>query len=305
MLNDTEEYFYIRNAQSDIIGIINSIGKQVVSYTYDTWGKLISITGDKALGEKNPYRYRGYRYDTETGYYYLQSRYYNPEWGRFLNGDAIGGSIGELLSHNTFAYCNNNPVISKDPNGFRPMYTQGEETAAMRDASYKVMNQYYGTKYHNPKPKSTAVKDAIKGGIIGALEGSFGDGLKEIPDYIEYCVNRQAWRHGGTLIPVKGASFLRAIGRVEKSLGIVGVGMGAVGAIKSFNKGEIAGGFIDLGATAAGVGVGALMGTATTLLITAGAPVIATGALVTLAGMGISALINIGAEAWKDEIYGR
>lgn len=97
MLNDTEQYFYVRNAQSDIIGIINSIGKQVVSYTYDTWGKLISITGDKALGEKNPYRYRGYRCDNETGYYYLQSRYYNPEWGRFLNADALGGSIGELL----------------------------------------------------------------------------------------------------------------------------------------------------------------------------------------------------------------
>uniref|UniRef100_UPI003216F540 RHS repeat-associated core domain-containing protein n=1 Tax=Clostridium sp. UBA5119 TaxID=1946366 RepID=UPI003216F540 len=69
-----------------------------------------------------------------------QSRYYNPEWGRFLNGDAIGGNVGALLSHNIFAYCNNNPVISKDPNGFRPMYTQGEETDAMREASLQVMN---------------------------------------------------------------------------------------------------------------------------------------------------------------------
>ncbi|WP_346886325.1 RHS repeat-associated core domain-containing protein [Clostridium sp. UBA4395] len=72
----------------------------------------------------------------------VQSRYYNPEWGRFLNVDAIGGNVGALLSHNIFAYCNNNPVNGKDPNGFRPMYTQGEETAAMRDASYKVMNNY-------------------------------------------------------------------------------------------------------------------------------------------------------------------
>ncbi len=73
----------------------------------------------------------------------VQSRYYNPEWGRFLNADAIGGSIGALLSHNIFAYCNNNPVNAKDPNGFRPIYTQGEETASMRDASYKAMEEFY------------------------------------------------------------------------------------------------------------------------------------------------------------------
>jgi RHS repeat-associated protein len=139
-LNGTE-YFYIRNAQSDIIGIIDSNGKQVVSYTYDTWGKLISITGDKALGEKNLYRYRGYRYDNETGYYYLQSRYYNPEIGKFINADALGGNVGALLSHNIFAYCNNNPVNAKDTNGFRPIYTQGEETSAMREASYRAMNK--------------------------------------------------------------------------------------------------------------------------------------------------------------------
>ncbi|WP_346920673.1 RHS repeat-associated core domain-containing protein [Clostridium sp. UBA7339] len=112
-----KEYFYIRNAQSDIIGILDSNGTQVVSYIYDTWGKLRSITGDKVLGEKNPYRYRGYRYDTETGYYYLQSRYYNPEWGRFLNADGVVSTGQGMLSHNMFAYCANNPVIFKDPLG--------------------------------------------------------------------------------------------------------------------------------------------------------------------------------------------
>ena len=81
----------------------------------------------------------------------MQSRYYNPEWGRFLNADAIGGSIGELLSHNTFAYCNNNPVTSKDPNGFRSVYTQGEETVAMRDASYKAMNKVSKAQATNKK----------------------------------------------------------------------------------------------------------------------------------------------------------
>jgi len=138
-LNGTE-YFYVRNAQSDIIGILDSNRTQVVSYTYDTWGKLISITGDKVLGEKNPYRYRGYRYDTETGYYYLQSRYYNPDWGRFVNADIFLGQPGELLSHDMFIYSMNDPINMKDPSGFRPIYTTGVETDAMRKASLQVMN---------------------------------------------------------------------------------------------------------------------------------------------------------------------
>jgi len=66
---------------------------------------------------KNPYRYRGYRYDTEIGLYYLQSRYYNPEWGRFINADGLVGTPGKLISHNMFAYCENNPVNLGDPDG--------------------------------------------------------------------------------------------------------------------------------------------------------------------------------------------
>ncbi|WP_242875667.1 RHS repeat-associated core domain-containing protein [Anaerobium acetethylicum] len=108
-------YYYIRNAQGDIIGLFDSTGTQVVSYTYDTWGKLVSTTGSLAgtVGEENPYRYRGYRYDDETGLYYLQSRYYNPEWGRFVNADDIEMLFEEqdnLLQYNLFAYCLNNPV---------------------------------------------------------------------------------------------------------------------------------------------------------------------------------------------------
>uniref|UniRef100_UPI0025BEA6F3 RHS repeat-associated core domain-containing protein n=1 Tax=Clostridium sp. UBA4548 TaxID=1946361 RepID=UPI0025BEA6F3 len=119
----------------DIIGLIDKAGTQVVAYNYDSWGKMTpskaemddasdtnknGITGTlkDTVGVKNPYRYRGYRYDTETGLYYLQSRYYNPEWGRFINGDALGGVVGELLSHNIFAYCSNDPINMKDDSGF-------------------------------------------------------------------------------------------------------------------------------------------------------------------------------------------
>ena len=134
-LNGTE-YYYVRNAQGDITGLIDNAGNLVVSYTYDTWGKLVSTTGSLAstLGVKNPYRYRGYRYDTETGLYYLQSRYYNPEWGRFVNADGMLGITGEILSPNMFGYCLNNPVNNFDPEGqmaesFAGMYYFGVTNA--------------------------------------------------------------------------------------------------------------------------------------------------------------------------------
>ncbi|WP_143316932.1 RHS repeat-associated core domain-containing protein [Clostridium sp. HBUAS56017] len=115
------EYYYIRNVQGDIIGLYDKDGKVVVNYVYDSWGKLISTTGSLAstVGIKNPYRYRGYRYDTETGLYYLQSRYYNADWGRFVNCDDVCGKIGELLSHNVFSYCANNPINNLDTDGHR------------------------------------------------------------------------------------------------------------------------------------------------------------------------------------------
>ena len=117
-----KEYFYIRNVQNDVIGLHDSTGTVVVNYSYDTWGNIVSITGSlkDSVGVKNPYRYRGYRYDEETGMYYLQSRYYNAEWGRFINADGIVGIKGELLSHNIFMYCNNNAINMCDKSGRFP-----------------------------------------------------------------------------------------------------------------------------------------------------------------------------------------
>ncbi len=91
----------------------------MVEYSYDAWGKPLTKTSTLAttLGTLNPFRYRGYVYDDETGLYYLRSRYYNPVWGRFLNADSVIGKAGGLLQHNSFAYCLNNPVLLTDTNG--------------------------------------------------------------------------------------------------------------------------------------------------------------------------------------------
>ena len=107
------------NGLGDVMEILDKDGNAVVSYLYDAWGAPISVTGPMAstLGAQNPIRYRGYYYDTETGLYYLQSRYYDPVVGRFLNADGLLGANGDLMSYNLFAYCSNNPVNMSDPTG--------------------------------------------------------------------------------------------------------------------------------------------------------------------------------------------
>jgi len=119
MLTEGNAYFYITNLQGDVVGILNSSGQVVVQYTYDAWGNLLSTTGTMAdtLGVLNPLRYRGYVYDTETGLYYLQSRYYDPEIGRFINADAFTSTGQGFTGNNMFAYCGNNPVTYEDDSG--------------------------------------------------------------------------------------------------------------------------------------------------------------------------------------------
>ena len=91
----------------------------VVSYSYDSWGKVLECSGAAAeiLGELNPFRYRGYVYDSETGFYYLNSRYYDPETGRFINADGSVSTGQGVLGYNLFAYCLNNPVNRFDDTG--------------------------------------------------------------------------------------------------------------------------------------------------------------------------------------------
>ncbi len=118
-LNGTP-YYYECNLQGDIIGILDGMNNEVVTYTYDSWGVLLSVGGSLAgmVGIKNPFRYRGYYYDTESGLYYLQSRYYNPEIGRFISKDDPSYCKGvDELNSNLYAYCENNPINRDDFTG--------------------------------------------------------------------------------------------------------------------------------------------------------------------------------------------
>ena len=111
-------YAYLYNLQGDVIGLLDSNGTKMVSYSYDAWGKMLSKTGTLAstLGTIQPFRYRGYVYDEETGLYYLRSRYYAVNVCRFMNADILLGK--QLpLQHNLYTYCNNSPVARVDVSG--------------------------------------------------------------------------------------------------------------------------------------------------------------------------------------------
>ncbi len=112
-------YYYQYNTKSDIIGLYDSTGALVVTYTYDPWGKVLSVTDSTTIGigNLNPLRFKGYYYDTETGLYLTGTRYYDPEIGRFINADGYVSTGQGILGTNMFAYCGNNPIIRADPSG--------------------------------------------------------------------------------------------------------------------------------------------------------------------------------------------
>ena len=146
-------YFYNLNLQGDVVGIYDSTGAEVVTYTYDEWGKILSVTGTLAgtIGQINPIRYRGYYYDNETGFYFLQSRYYDPEPGRFLNADSvISGMLESVHGYNLFAYCDNNPINKSDSTGNWPKWIKKISSAVKKAvktisqvAKSFVNNNYY------------------------------------------------------------------------------------------------------------------------------------------------------------------
>ena len=121
--SETELYYYLVNAQGDVSAILDSGGKIAASYDYDAWGNCtVYDSSDAAIGDLNPLRYRGYYYDAETGFYYLQSRYYDPAICRFINADTFATTDANgFLSANMFAYCENNPVSNSDSEGEFPI----------------------------------------------------------------------------------------------------------------------------------------------------------------------------------------
>ena len=165
-------YFYQTNLQGDITGIVDSNGKQVVTYTYDSWGKLLASTDNSGvdLAKKNPFRYREYYYDVETGFYYLNDRYYDPKARRMLSADDNNNLMMsiEFYGKNLYLYCDNNPVSRKDDEGeFWHILAAGAVSAAIGMVTTVLENKVSGNAWYDGLAES-----AVTGFVSGAIAGS-------------------------------------------------------------------------------------------------------------------------------------
>ena len=149
-----ETYYYVLNLQGDVVKLIHYIPgfeyESVATYEYDAWG---NVSSSGRLAEINPLRYRGYYYDNETGFYYLQSRYYDPANRRFINADSLASTGQGSLGTNMFAYCNNCPTIYHDPSGHAISPLTNNRTA-IREGDYGKSNK-------RPGPRSNAARDEL------------------------------------------------------------------------------------------------------------------------------------------------
>ncbi len=129
-------YFYLRNLQGDVVDIHDAAGSVVATYDYAAWGNILDISG--VMGYINPIRYRGYYCDNETGFYYCQSRYYNPQWCRWISADVYTDTGDGILGTNMYAYCQNDPVNAVDPSGYK-----FDDLSLLPDSFSSFFSMYY------------------------------------------------------------------------------------------------------------------------------------------------------------------
>ena len=215
-------YYYLRNAQSDIVKLIDKTGATVVEYRYDSWGKLLSTSGSLAstLGKNNPFRYRGYVYDEETGFYYLQSRYYNPEVGRFISSDVLLSTGQGVLGHNAYAYCLNNPVNMGDGCGHWSQWIKGVADWINNNIIQPVADFF--------SPNTDTVSGQFQEGIIKG-SGSLTGGYSEVNGRLQ--INSKDSKNNGMLgvfgkVSAGNASGKVGIGNNNVALSLKGVGDG-------------------------------------------------------------------------------
>ena len=159
--SDTFDTFWFeKNLQGDIVAVYDEDGTKLISYTYDAWGNFVTTYHNDCTASHNanlnPFRYRGYYYDAETGLYYVSSRYYDPEIGRWINADGYVSTGQGVLGNNMFAYCGNNPINRKDPSG------QGWITALIITAVVVVVSAVVVKSVADNKIDKSGANDAEK-----------------------------------------------------------------------------------------------------------------------------------------------
>ena len=186
---NNEIYYYLKNKQDDIIGILNNNYVLIAKYEYDSWGNILSIVdsdgndisnNSEHIANINPYRYRSYYYDKDTNLYYLNSRYYNPRWGRFINIDGII-NCGNIISGNLYSYCSNNPINMIDSNGKRSLFLPIGTTEIIK-AAYKLKKVIKKT----ITKAAAAISSKIAGIFLPLTSNLFDNSLRKNPKNVHY-----------------------------------------------------------------------------------------------------------------------
>ena len=242
-------YYYMTDAQGNVIGIVDRNGNVVVQYWYDAWGnhKVVSangttITSSTHIGNVNPFRYRGYYYDTETGLYFLQTGYYDPEVGRFLNRDSVSYAAPEKIDGlNLYAYCLNNPVEYVDPTGHFPFVIILAIISLAANVGREFIEDLSDGQLMNDKNGFDYLGAAV-GGFISGLGGGFISGLAlgVVGDTVDALINGELAEYGvgnilltsvissvistgaGTIVG-KGARKLASFVKAKQIFGLKGI----------------------------------------------------------------------------------
>ncbi len=208
--------YYFTNMQGDVTRIEDPNGNVLATYGYDAWGRNYSASG--SMANINPLKYRGYYYDTETGFYYLQSRYYDPIVSRFINADSYASTGQGFLGYNMFAYCGNNPVSRADASGHRPIRIEdlgdfdGGSGGGIFGAGARMVSQQqlYEHSYisNNPMEQALCPISVVTGNYTTILAPEVGNSDRFISAYAQgrmdnYLLSSAGVRIGGDKLKVK------------------------------------------------------------------------------------------------------
>ncbi|MEE0140730.1 MAG: RHS repeat-associated core domain-containing protein [Coprococcus sp.] len=220
------DYYYVRNGLMTITGLVDANGTAVVNYFYDSWGRMLNITGSlsASLGKDNPYRFKGYYYDDETRMYYLKSRYYQPEICRFISADTIEvlDCQGDLNDKNLYAYCDNNPVMRVDTGGqiwiTLGIMAAGGGIGMVIGAASSAITQYMFNGEINWKSVGVAAVGGFVSGAVAAsplgLTGQIGVGAAVgAVSYVADC------KVNGSVLKVDELAVSAAAGAVSGGIG--------------------------------------------------------------------------------------
>lgn len=205
LIYEGAEYYYMKNVQGDVIGIVDAEGVIQAVYTYEPFGKLFSIEtksgflrydGDWSVGGMNPIRYRGYYYDYDTKLYYLNSRYYDPYVGRFLNADSqVSGVDGDIRGYNLFSYCFNNPINLSDDSGSWPNWATKLIAAVAVVAVVTVVAAVTVATAGAGTAAAVIAVGAAKGAAIGMVSGA---AIGAVTGAVNHRVSTGSWNGAGT-----------------------------------------------------------------------------------------------------------